>query len=69
MKITKKLTNITKGTWLTDRNGELIVITSDYDSYHKWYEYHETDYDEDGNVVELDRGGYVTPEDLIGGEI
>lgn len=68
MKITKRLTNIAVGTYI-DHKGDLIVITSTYDRYHGWYEYHDTDVDDGGNVVELTTGGYVTPSDLIGDEM
>lgn len=68
MKIIKRLTNIAVGTYI-DHKGDLIVITSAYDSYHGWYEYNDTEIDDDGNVVELTTGGYVTPSDLIGDEM
>lgn len=68
MKITRRLYNLTKGTYLEDTAG-IIVLTSDYDECHGWYEYHDVEIDEDGGLVELETGGYVAPSDLIGYEI
>ena len=67
MKITKKLYNLTKGTYLEDTAG-IIVLVSDYDEHHSWYEYHDVEVNEDGDLVELETGGYVAPSDLIGYE-
>ncbi len=68
MKITKKLYNLTKGTYLEDTAG-IIVLVSEYDPNHQWYEYHDTEINDDGDIVELTTGGYATPADLIGCEI
>lgn len=68
MIITKPLKNLTKGTMILHSDG-YIVLTSDYDSFHGWYEYHDTEIDDDGDIIELQTGGYVTPADLIKDEI
>lgn len=65
MKITKRLYNIKPGTWIEHKDG-YIVIVSEYDEYHGCYEYHDTEIDDDGNSIELETGGFVTPSDLIG---
>jgi hypothetical protein len=42
------------------------VIVSEYSEHHGYYEYHDTEIDDDGNGVELETGGIVAPSDLIG---
>lgn len=68
MTITKENFNLKPGTYLEDTSG-IIVLVSEYDSYHKWYEYHDTEINDDGDIIELSTGGYATPADLIGCEI
>lgn len=68
MTITKSLKNLEKGTMILHADG-YIVLTSKYDSFHDWYEYHDTEIDDDGDIIELQTGGYVTPADLIKDEI
>lgn len=65
MKITKRLYDIKPGTWINHK-GEFIVIVSEYNEHHGYYEYHDTEIDDDGNGVELETGGIIAPSDLIG---
>ena len=68
MKITKRMYDIKPGTWINHR-GDWIVITTEYSEYHGYYEYHDTEIDDDGNSIELETGGRVTPSDLVGDTI
>lgn len=68
MKITNKNYNLKPGTYLEDTVG-IIAIVSEYDTNYKRYEYHDVEINDDGDLVELSTGGYVTPVDLIGYEI
>lgn len=68
MKITGRNYNLKPGTILEDVRG-IIAIDSEYDTNHKRYEYHDMDCNDEGELVDLPTGGYVTPLDLIGYEI
>lgn len=68
MKITERMTNLETGTTIIRSSG-CIILTSGYDSFHDHYEYRDADVSDDGDMVELATGGYVSPSDLIGGEI
>lgn len=67
--MTKRLYDLTPGT-IVCRNTGIIVLTSEYNSYHNWYTYNDIEFDDDHeDGIEVDNGGRVTPSDLIGGEI
>ena len=68
MTITKRMYNIPAGTTIYRTTG-YIVITSEYDSFHGWYDYNDLECDDDGNLIEVNNGRHVTPSDLIGDEI
>ena len=68
MAITKKLYDLTPGTIITRWTG-IIVIKSEYDKFHGWYEAVELIVDDNGDGEEGTEIFYVTPSDLIGGEI
>ena len=67
MKIKVKMLNLKKGTVISTPNG-FIELTSDYDSFHGWYEVEYYDL-RDGELVETGEYGYKTPVDLINSEI
>ena len=67
MKITKRMTNLEKGSIIYRFTGD-IVLTSRFDSYHGWYTYNDLVPNDDGDCIEVDNGGRVTPADLIGDE-
>lgn len=69
MKITKIRHDFKPGTYVYVADYGTIVITSEYDPYHKWYHYHDTEMDENGNVTELAIGSTISAERLINGEI
>ena len=69
MKITKCRYDLKPGTYVYVADYGTIVITSEYDPYHKWYHYHDTEMDENGNVIELDNGSTISAERLIDSEI
>lgn len=60
--------NLEAGTTIADTSG-VIILASGYDSYHDRYEYHDIEVTDDGDMIELQTGGYVSPSDLIGSEI
>lgn len=67
MIIITKMFNLKKGTMITTPNG-VIELTSDYDSFHGWYEVKYFDL-RNGELVETGEYGYKTPVDLIGSMI
>ena len=64
-KITKFKYNLKPGTIIGGIDGD-IILTSEYDSCHKWYTAHTTEVSEDGELIELDNEIFVTPADLLG---
>ena len=64
MKITKQRRDFEKGTVIYRWDGE-IILTSDYDSFHNWYEAQYLD-DEGNPTGDTIR---VTPGDLLGNEV
>ncbi len=68
MKITGRNYNLKPGTILEALEGT-IAIDSEYDTNYKRYEYHDMDCNDDGELIDLPTGGYITPVDLIGYEI
>lgn len=69
MTIKKRMYDIKPGTGILCTGDELIVINSEYDNFHDWYEYHKAEYDAEGNEILIDKHGRVKPVELIGGEI
>lgn len=55
--------NLKPGDILSSVDG-LIKITSEYDSFHGWYEAVEMDADEDGNAIETNQTRTLTLADL-----
>ena len=68
MTITKKMRNLEVGTIIEHTSG-YIILTSEFDSFHGAYEYHDIEFDENGEMIEEQTGGYVTLSDLIGSNI
>lgn len=69
MKNTKIRTDLKPGTYVYVADYGFIVIASEYDPYHKWYHYHDTEIDENGNVTELATGSTISAERLIDCEV
>lgn len=69
MKITKIRHDLKPRTYVYVADYGFIVITSEYDPHHKRYHYHDTELDENGNIIELATGSTISAERLIDGEI
>lgn len=69
MKIKKCMYDLKPGTYVYVVDYGYIVITSEYDTYHRWYHYHDTEMDDNGNITELTTGSTIPAERLIDGEI
>ena len=51
MKNTKIRNDLKSGTYVYVADYGFIVIASEYDPYHKWYHYHDTEIDENGKLT------------------
>lgn len=68
MKIKKRLTNLEKDTYITLSNG-IVAIDGEYDPIRDRYPVRYCEIDEEGTVSENGETGYLTPVDLIDGEM
>lgn len=66
MTITKRIYDFQPGTYINGRNGD-YVITSEYDSFHGWYECSKIEFNDNDEAIEVP-GSHVTPSDMIGDE-
>ena len=68
MKIKNRLTNLEKDTYITLCNG-IVAIDGEYDAVRDRYPVRYCDISDDGEVIENGETGYLTPIDLIDGEM
>lgn len=69
MTITKRRTNLEKGTVLMHNGIGYIQLISEYNDINGGYPYVKMSVDDNGDFIETERTGFITASDLVGDEV